>query len=150
MKANGKASWAYAVQGEPTPMLRAALTSLQRNGKEPRKLPACEGESCNWFRRLAECLQQGQCDGVVLFCKDASVACCVSNKHAGVRAASVETVPQARRALNAVGANFLIVETAGKTYYECRELLRLCQDQSSLCPPGVACVLQELESHARR
>ena len=31
----------------------------------------------------------------------------------------------------------------------CKELLRLCRDGGD-CPPGVACILQELDGHAHR
>jgi hypothetical protein len=87
----------------------------------------------------------------VLFCDDAGLACCVANKVPGVRAAAVWTVARANRALHQLGANLLIAETAGLTFYECRELLRLCCDCTPApCPPGVACVLEELDGHAHR
>ena len=44
----------------------------------------------------------------------------------------------------------LVVEMAGRTYFECKELLRLCGDGAAACPPGVARVLQELDGHAHR
>jgi hypothetical protein len=45
----------------------------------------------------------------------------------------------------------LAVELNGRTFYECKELLCLCRDRSCFaCPPGVACVLQELDGHAHR
>ena len=49
--------WGYTVKGQPSPMLRAALASLGRNGASPRPLPECNGESCDWVRRVAECLR---------------------------------------------------------------------------------------------
>jgi ribose 5-phosphate isomerase RpiB len=85
----------------------------------------------------------------VLFCRDACLACCVANKVPGVRAAAVWTVGQATRALDQLGANLLAVEMADRTYFECKELLRLCC-AGSACPPGVACILQELDGHAHR
>ena len=59
------------------------------------------------------------------------------------------TVTQAARALEQLGANLLVVEMAGRTYFECKEILRLCGDGAA-CPPGVACILQELDGHAHR
>ena len=99
---------------------------------------------------MAECLRSGRCKTAVLFCNDAGLCFCVANKVPGVRAAAVWTVAQAARALSELGANLLVVEMAGRTYFECKELLRLCGDGAAACPPGVACVLQELDGHAHR
>jgi hypothetical protein len=131
-------------------MLQAALRSLRRQGAEPQALPPCAGEACVWVRRVADCLRDGTCRAAVLFCRDAGLACCVANKVPGVRAVAVWTVAQANRALAGLGANLLVVEMAGRTYYEFRELLRLCGAGTAGCPPGVACVLQELDGHAHR
>lgn len=152
MSDNGKAEarWGYAVEGKPSMMLQAALRALGRNGAPPQALPACEGEPCGWVRRVAECLKNGECRAAVLFCGDPCLACCIANKVPGVRAAAVWTVAQAARAVEQLGANLLVVETAGRTFYECKEMLRLCHDRPATCPPGVACVLQELDGHAHR
>jgi hypothetical protein len=152
MAANGKAGthWGYAIEGRPSAMLQAALRSVCRNGSRPQVLPACDGQACGWVRRLAGCLE-GTCDIAVVFCDDPGLACCVANKVPGVRAVAVWTVPQAHRALGVLGANLLAVEMNGRTYYECKELLCLCRDRTCVaCPPGVACVLQELDGHAHR
>jgi hypothetical protein len=151
MTGNGRAQgWGYAVEGKPSVMLEAALRSARRNGAPPRSLPECNGEACHWVRGVAECLAGGDCRAAVLFCTDAGLACCVANKVPGVRAVAVEGVGQAVKALRNLGANLLVVEMAGRTYYECRALLCLCQEFPSACPPGLACVLQELDGHAHR
>ena len=152
MSGNGRtpAGWAYAVEGKPTTMLAVALQSLCRHGAEPRHLPECNGEPCVWVRDVAACLAAGDCRVAVLFCTDPGLACCVANKVPGVRAVAVTSVGAAVRALRSLGPNLLVVEMAGRTYYECRELLRLCQENPSACPPGLACVLQELDGHAHR
>jgi hypothetical protein len=92
-------------------------------------------------------LRSGQCRAAVLFCADPCLACCLSNKVPGVRAAAVATVAQAVRALERLGANLLVVEPAGRTYFECRQILRLCR-AGAACPPEVAGILQELDGHA--
>jgi hypothetical protein len=152
MAVNGqtRAGWGYAVEGKPTPVLEVALRGLRRQGAEPRVMPQCNGESCTWVRDVAACLASGECRTAVLFCTDAGLACCVANKVPGVRAVAVDGVGQAVRALRNLGANLLVVEMAGRTYYECRELLRLCREHPSACPPGLACVLEELDGHAHR
>ena len=152
MSGNGRTptGWAYAVEGKPTPMLQVALHSLRKHGAEPRPLPQCNGEPCVWVRDLAAWLASGECRVAVLFCADAGLACCVANKVPGVRAAAVSSIGEAARALRSLGANLLVVEMTACTYFECRELLRLCREHPSACPPGVACVLQELDGHAHR
>ena len=153
MSSNGqdRPAWGYSVEGKPPAMLQAALRTLHRTGARPHELPPCNGEACSWVRRVAECLRDGTCRVAVLFCEDTSLACCVANKVPGVRAAAVWTVAQARRALGQLGANLLVVETAGRTFYECKELLRLCCDREPTpCPEGLACVLKELDGHAHR
>jgi hypothetical protein len=151
MNGNGQtgSGWGYAVEGRPSTMLQIALRSVNRNGHSPQSLPECKGETCDWIRSVAECLRSGRCRTAVLFCRDACLACCVANKVPGVRAAAVGTVAQAERAREQLGANLLIVEMADRTYFECKEMLRLCCEGAN-CPPNVACILQELDGHAHR
>jgi hypothetical protein len=151
MNGNGHTAlgWGYAVEGRPSTMLQIALRAVHRNGHSPQSLPECKGESCGWIRQVAECLRSGRCRTAVLFCRDACLACCVANKVPGVRAAAVGTVGQAARALEQLGANLLVVEMAERTYFECKEMLRLCCEGAA-CPPNVAAILQELDGHAHR
>jgi hypothetical protein len=130
-------------------MLQAALRAVTRDGCGPEALPACDGEPCAWVRRVAECLRQGRCRAAVLFCTEPGLACCLANKVPGVRAVAVGTVAQAVRALARLGANLLVVEAAGRTYFECRQILRLCR-AGAACPPEVAGILRELDGHAHR
>jgi hypothetical protein len=152
MNGNGRAvaGWGYAVEGRPSTMLQAALRAAHRNGERPQPLPECDGEPCAWIRQVAECLRSGQCRTAVVFCRDACLACCVANKVPGVRAAVVWTVRHTARALEQLGANLLVVEMADRTYFECKEMLRLCGAGAAACPPEVACVLEELDGHAHR
>jgi hypothetical protein len=133
-------AWGYAVEGRPSAMLQVALRAVHRNGHPPQALTEQE---------TAECLRNGRCRTAIIFCRDASLACCIANKVPGVRAAAVGTVTQATRALESFGANLLVVEMADRTYFECKELLRLCCAGAD-CPPAVACVLEELDGHAHR
>jgi Ribose/Galactose Isomerase len=151
MNGNGQTAhgWGYAVEGRPSLMLQVALRAVHRNGHPPQALPECEGESCGWAREVAECLRSGRCRTALLFCRDACLTCCIANKVPGVRAAAVWTVAQAARALEQFGANLLVVEMADRTYFECKELLRLCC-AGAACPSEVACVLEELDGHAHR
>lgn len=153
MNGNGQArhDWGLALERPAPPLLQAALRSVRRGAPEPTPLPVCTGEACRWVRAVADCLARGDCRGVVLFCDDAGLAACIANKVRGVRAVAVSSVPQAEQALNGLGANLLVVEPSGRTFYEFKELLRLCcGSDRNACPPGVACVLEELDGHAHR
>jgi len=141
--------WGIALQGQAPPMLQAALRSVRRTAPAPAPLPDCNGESCHWFRAVADCLARGECKGAVLFCDDAGLACCIANKVPGVRAIAVGSVMQAEQAVAGFGANLLVSETTGRTFYEFKQLLQLCCTGGA-CPPGIACTLEELDGHAHR
>src|SRR5262249_53104672 len=114
-------------------------------------LPACQGAVCQWAREVAQCLARGQCRGVVVFCQDPGLVCCVANKVPGMRAAAGTTVAQAAKATMSLGANFLAVEMPGRTLFEIRQILRtFCTPGGCVCPSPVACQLQELDGHAHR
>lgn len=151
MNGNGQteSGWGYAVEGPPSTMLQFALQAVNRNGHSPQLLPECNGETCDWIRAVAECLRSKRCRTAVLFCRDPCLACCIANKVPGVRAAAVWSVVQAHRAMEQLGANLLVVEMTGRTYFECKELLRLCCEGAD-CPSSVAGILQELDGHAHR
>jgi len=153
MNGNGQAitGWGYAVERPAPAMLQVALRSLRNGTPMPQPLPACNGESWHWVRTVADCLARGECYGAVLFCDDAGLACCVANKVPGVRAVAVDSIAQAEQALARLAANLLIVEPNGRTFYEFKQLLRLCCDcNGARCPPNLACMLQELDGHAHR
>jgi ribose 5-phosphate isomerase RpiB len=145
------ASWGYA-QDRPQTVVQSAVKSLERDGipLKELQLPA-ESSACRWAAALARCVAQGDCTTGVVFCQDAGLVCCVANKLAGLRAVVVHSVAQAARAALSLGANLVAVEMPGRTFFEVRQILRtLCVPGMPSCPPGVACVLQELDGHAHR
>jgi ribose 5-phosphate isomerase RpiB len=143
--------WGFA-QERPHATVQSAVQALQREGLTFQELSAQgESEVCRWARALAECVARGECQGGVVFCQDPGLACCVSNKVAGLRAVPVVTIAQAARATLTLGANLLAVEMPGRTFFEVRQILRtLGSAGGPVCPPGVACTLQELDGHAHR
>jgi ribose 5-phosphate isomerase RpiB len=145
------ASWAYARE-RPHAHVQSALQALEREGVSLREMKLQPSSSpCGWARAVAECVGRGDCRGGVVFCDDAGLLCCVANKISGLRAAVANTVDQAARATLTLGANLLAVEMPGRTFFEVRQILRLCcSAHASACPPGVACILKELDGHAHR
>jgi hypothetical protein len=138
-------NWAYALDRQAPTGLRLALAELRRQGLALMELAGCNGDPCGWVRGVAECLEAKQCRGAVIFCADASPACVIANKVPGIRAAKVDSVAECESALLGIAANVLIVNPAGRTYYEFKEMLRLCLAFNEACPAGVACVIEDLE-----
>lgn len=143
--------WGYA-QERPHPMVQSAVQALEREGTLLRPLMSpASATTSPWVRDLAECVAGGECQGGVVFCWDPEMACCVANKVPGLRAAVVCSVPQTGRALLTLAANLILVEMPGRTWFEIRQILRtVCSSTRPVCPPGVACTLEELDRHAHR
>lgn len=146
-----RAVWGYA-QERPHALVQSAIQALQREGVSLKELKI-QGQpsASHWARAVAECVALGECRGGVVFCEDAGLLCCVANKVAGLRAAMANTVAQAARATLSLAANLLAVELTGRTFFEVRQILRLCCfAATSVCPASLACTLQELDGHAHR
>jgi hypothetical protein len=131
--------------------VQSAVQSIQRDGLILKELPAGGEQTCRWAREVAVYIAAGECHGVVLFCEDPGLVCCVANKVSGLRSVAVITVAQAARATMTLGANLVAVEMPGRTFFEVRQILRtVCVVGTPVCPPGAACSLQELDGHAHR
>ena len=148
-KTAGKGAWGYA-QEQPHAMVTSVMQSLAREGLHLVSLqPAVEKELTTCVKAIADCVARGECQGGLVFCSDPGLACCVANKVKGLRAAATMNVKQVFRALKTLGANMIVVEMPGPTFFEIRQMVR-CLCKPSSCPDPVACVLQELEGHAHR
>ncbi|HEV3119556.1 MAG TPA: RpiB/LacA/LacB family sugar-phosphate isomerase [Gemmataceae bacterium] len=149
--ANAATAWAYA-QDRPEPLVQSVVRSLERDGVALKELAAPpDASACRWAATVARCVTDGPCIAGVVFCQDAGLLCCVANKVAGLRAVPVASVAQAVRARQSLSANLVALETAGRTFYEIRQILRtVCVPGGPACPPGVACTLGELDGHAHR
>jgi hypothetical protein len=142
-------SWGYG-QDWPHATVHSAIQALEREGLRFRPLSESNGgSSASWARHVAECVSHGACSGGVIFCEDPALVCCVANKVAGLRAATVTTLGQLGRALEALAPNLIAVEMPGRTFFEVRQILRTVSTTRA-CPDGVACTLKELDGHAHR
>src|SRR5713101_4586477 len=82
-------------QDRPHGWVPSAVQALKRDGLVLKELVGLGAElPCRWARAIAECLARGECGGVVIFCHDPGLVCCVANKVAGLRAIPVCTVGQ--------------------------------------------------------
>ncbi|MCS6978039.1 MAG: RpiB/LacA/LacB family sugar-phosphate isomerase [Gemmatales bacterium] len=144
-----RSDWLVVVTGRPTPLLSAALTAARREGQEPEVVPV-EAGSWDWLLEAVNRLATRQIRLVLALDGRSLVGACLANKVRGVRAATVETLDDARRALRELGANCLFANPQGKTWFELRQLLRLAAETQARCPEEIAKVLEELEGHANR
>lgn len=142
--------WGY-FQEEFDAVVAYAVASLGKAGVDLNDvmipdLP-CEYQT---VRRLADEIKAGRFAGVVVFCREPGLWCCVANKVAGVRAAPANTVAQVRRALDGLAANWIAVEMPGRTYYEVRQILRTCAVRiPAPVPPDLNRVIRDLEGNRR-
>lgn len=141
--------WLVVVTGKPTPLLSSALTAAQREACPPR-VQVSERCGWDWLSEVLGPLTSGELRLVLVFDARGLLGACLANKAPGVRAAAIVTLDDARRALQDLGANFLLTDQRGKTWFELRQLLRICAGASPHCPDEVAKMLGELERHAHR
>jgi hypothetical protein len=140
--------WTYA-QERPDSAVIAAVTALEREGItwSPQNLGS--DFVAAWLQSVRESARKGA--GCVLFCLNAALMCCLANKVAGLRAATVANALQAGRAFATLGANVLVVQMPGRTFFEIRQILRTAATAPTPdCPTDVAKLVLELENHAHR
>jgi hypothetical protein len=148
-KVGGNSAWGYA-QEQPEPVIAGVMQSLAREGLHLKLLqPAAGHNPSAWAKAIADCVARDECQSGLVFCADPGLVCCVANKVKGLRAAAAINVQQAARAVKNLGANLIAIEMPGRTFFEIRQIVR-CLCKPSLCPDGVATVLQELDGHAHR
>jgi ribose 5-phosphate isomerase RpiB len=150
-ESNRQAAWGYA-QDRPYPLVQSLTRALEREGTQLRELVGRgSADLGSWARQVATCIARGDCGAGLVFCQEAELVSCVANKVAGLRAASVSTTTQAARAAASLGANLVVIEMPGRTFFEIRQIIRrLCAAGLPACPAPAASILQELDGHAHR
>lgn len=104
--------------------VQSALGALAREGflfQGPFKpdVPLQLARSCG------ERIAKGEWQRAALFTSEPELTACAANKLQGLRAASVASIAQAKRAFATLGANLLVVEMPGRTVFEVRQVLQL-------------------------
>ena len=106
-----------------------------------------ESDRSGWCRESADCtnsavkaalsaLGGAEVDGVVVFAGQGALVACLANRDGQVRAAVVNDVSSINQAKSLMGANLVVVNAAGKSYYELRSLLRTLVDGDAPRPPA--------------
>jgi hypothetical protein len=140
---------AFALERESA-LVASAVRAVQRDGLGLRRFELGHSTDCvRWALALADCVAREEISVALAFCDDPALACCVANKVAGVRAASVSSVDQARRAVLSLAPNFIAVEVPGRTFFELRQIIRLVALPTP-CPQPLVQILAEVERRARR
>jgi ribose 5-phosphate isomerase RpiB len=144
------ATWGVA-QEHPNPVVEAAVKALARQ-VQLRGLPhPGDFNVCRWAKLVAELVVQGECIGAMAFCAEPALVSGVANKMPGVRAVTVGCTAEARRLIQAFGANVLAVGMASLTFFQVRQLIDfVCSVETIHCPAEVAEVLIGLECHEDR
>lgn len=146
---NTASAWGYW-QEKPDSLVASAVAGLGREGLTVALLPAGGNSPAAAVRSVAAWLDKKN-HGSVLFGADAALLVLLANKVPGLRAAAVTSALHTARALTTVGANVLVVEMPGRTYFEVRQILRTAVSRGApACPPELAKMVQELEAHAHR
>jgi hypothetical protein len=139
-----QATWFYA-QEKIDATICSAINAMEREGIA---LTPFEIGPAAWERKFAEAILAVH--GGIAFCGDPATVCCIANKIAGMRAASVVNHSQVLRAQKNLGANLFAIEWPGRTFFEVRQMLRTIATHDPKCLDDVANLLQEVDGHAHR
>jgi ribose 5-phosphate isomerase RpiB len=147
--------WGYLTE-RPDAVVSNVVQALKRGGVDlqeisitpqgsERVIEQCEALACGLARQAADIVAGGECRGVVVFCLDPGLTCCIANKVKGIRAVAMGSANQAQRSVKGLGANVLALELGRATFFEMRQILRSVCNGSASCSQVVAQIIQELE-----
>ena len=98
-------------------------------------------------KTAGEMVSRGEMKSAVLFCREPEAAACAANKLVGIRAAAVNNMMQAKRVSQSLGANLMVVEMPGRTYFEIRQVILLMMDAKG-CPEAAQAQLERLDARS--
>ena len=98
-------------------------------------------------KTAGEMVASGVMKSAVLFCREPEAAACAANKLVGIRAAAVNNMMQAKRVCASLGANMMVVEMPGRTYFEIRQVILLMMNGKG-CPEGSQTLLERLDARS--
>lgn len=130
------------------PQLATVVLALSREGFTLKALQTPKDiESILLGKTAGEMVASGVMKSAVLFCREPEAAACAANKLVGIRAAAVNNMMQAKRVIQAMGANLMVVEMPGRTYFEIRQVILLMMDRKS-CPEAAQTFLERLDARS--
>lgn len=130
------------------PQVATVVLALGREGFTLKALQMQQGIGSMMLGKTAgEMVARGEMKSAVLFCKEPEAAACAANKLVGIRAAAVNNMMQAKRASAALGANLMVVEMPGRTYFEIRQVIHLMMNAKG-CPEDSQRLLERLDARS--
>lgn len=130
------------------PQLATVVLALGSEGFTLKTLQMQQGIGSILLGKTAgEMVSRGEMKSAVLFCREPEAAACAANKLVGIRAAAVNNMMQAKRVSQSLGANLMVVEMPGRTYFEIRQVILLMMDAKG-CPEGTRAQLERLDARS--
>jgi ribose 5-phosphate isomerase RpiB len=150
-KSESRAIWSVVMERADS-MISSVMVSLDRERLSIRLSSlTSQPDTARWAMAAANEVVSGKSKGIVAITQNPCLCCCIANKLAGIRAVAVASAVQATQALKTIGANLLALDSAGRTFFELRQILRTAALSGQAgCPAELASVLQELDGHAHR
>jgi hypothetical protein len=148
---NSQAHWRLA-QERPYPLVQSVADALRRDGVALEAVtPKGDQSLCRWAQSLAEAIARNGSLGLMVFCEDTGLLCCIANKVAGVRATAALWPPRRSACVNALAANLVAVDITSRTFFELKQLVKaVCTSVLPTCSGEIAATIEGLERHARR
>lgn len=130
------------------PELRAIRSALDRDGGLAEVIEPAGGRSglAAATRRLCGKVFRKEVAKGVVFAQDGCVPVCVANKHNGIRAALATTIPGVEEACRVLGLNVLVVEYAGQSPFQVRQMIDRLLKGATAPPPEMAAFIETIES----
>jgi ribose 5-phosphate isomerase RpiB len=130
------------------PQVATVVLALGNEGFTLKALQMQQGIGSMLLGKTAgEMVASGVMKSAVLFCREPEAAACAANKLVGIRAAAVNNMMQAKRACSSLGANMMVVEMPGRTYFEIRQVILLMMNGKG-CPEGSQALLERLDARS--
>jgi len=130
------------------PQIATVMLALGREGFTLKALQMQQDIGSMLLGKTAgEIVSRGEMKSAVLFCREPEAAACAANKLVGIRAAAVNNMMQAKRVTQALGANLMVVEMPGRTYFEIRQVILLMM-AAKKCPEAALTLLEKLDARS--
>lgn len=141
-----------AVMDASLPELRAVRNMLDRDGGlveviEP--VGGCSGIAAATRRLCGRVFRREVAKGVV-FAQDGCVPVCVANKHNGIRAALGTSVPAVEEACRQLGVNVLVIEYAGQSTFQVRQMIERLLRGATAPQPELSASIEAIEAGGGR
>lgn len=138
----------YAIEGADS-IAASAVKALEKEGISLVSWTPKGNHLAGWAWSLGLLVKEQGRTGAA-FVSDPCLVSCIAGKVAGVRAAQVMSGKQASKAVEAFGANLLIVETGTRTFHEVKQILKAAVIANPTSGVDIERIFKEVDGHAHR